>query len=130
MLLTLGAAMAGLVMRQTRAAMLEVMSTDYVRTARAKGARQTRVILHHGLPNAFIPVLTVVGLQFGALLGGAVITENIFSLPGLGSMMVDAIFNRDFPAVQGAILMIVTGILLLNALIDIVYYLVDKRIVR
>ncbi len=128
--LTLGAAMAGLVMRQTRASMLEVMSADYVRTARAKGAREARVILHHGLPNAFIPVLTVVGLQFGTLLGGAVITESIFSLPGLGSMVIDAIFNRDFPAVQGAILVIVTGVLLLNAIIDVVYYLVDKRIAR
>jgi peptide/nickel transport system permease protein len=128
--LTLGAAMAGLVMRQTRASMLGVMSTDFIRTARAKGATNARVIIRHGLPNASIPILTVVGLQFGTLLGGAVIIENIFSLPGLGSMIVDAIFNRDFPVVQGGVLTVVIGVLILNVLIDLAYFLIDKRITR
>lgn len=128
--LTLGAAMAGLVMRQTRASMLGVLSTDFIRTARAKGATNARVIIRHGLPNASIPILTVVGLQFGTLLGGAVIIENIFSLPGLGSMIVDAIFNRDFPVVQGAVLTVVIGVLILNVLIDLAYFLIDKRITR
>jgi peptide/nickel transport system permease protein len=128
--LTLGAAMAGLVMRQTRASMLGVLSTDFIRTARAKGATNARVIIRHGLPNASIPILTVVGLQFGTLLGGAVIIENIFSLPGLGSMIVDAIFNRDFPVVQGGVLTVVIGVLILNVLIDLAYFLIDKRITR
>ncbi|MFO1161291.1 MAG: ABC transporter permease [Reyranellaceae bacterium] len=128
--LTLGAAMAGLVMRQTRASMLGVLSTDFIRTARAKGASNARVIVRHGLPNASIPILTVVGLQFGTLLGGAVIIENIFSLPGLGSMIVDAIFNRDFPVVQGGVLAVVVGVLILNVLIDLAYFLIDKRITR
>lgn len=128
--LTLGAAMAGLVMRQTRASMLGVLSTDFIRTARAKGATNARVIVRHGLPNASIPILTVVGLQFGTLLGGAVIIENIFSLPGLGSMIVDAIFNRDFPVVQGGVLTVVIGVLILNVLIDLAYFLIDKRITR
>lgn len=128
--LTLGASMAGLVMRQTRASMLGVLSTDFIRTARAKGATNARVIVRHGLPNASIPILTVVGLQFGTLLGGAVIIENIFSLPGLGSMIVDAIFNRDFPVVQGGVLTVVVGVLILNVLIDLAYFLIDKRITR
>jgi peptide/nickel transport system permease protein len=126
--LTVGAGLAGLVMRQTRAAMLEVLSADYIRTAKAKGARDRRVLLHHALPNAAIPVVTVVGLQVGALMGGAVVTETVFSLPGLGSMMVNGIFERDFPSVQGAILVVVLCILLLNLLIDVSYQLLDKRI--
>ena len=128
--ITVGAGLAGLVMRQTRASMLQVLSSDYIRTARAKGARRLRVVLHHALPNASIPVVTVVGLQVGALLGGAVVTETVFSIPGLGSMMVNGIFERDFPSVQGAILVVVLCILLLNLLIDLSYKYLDKRIAR
>jgi len=126
--LTVGGAMAGLVMRQTRTSMLGVLSADYIRTARAKGATETRVVIGHALRNAMIPILTIVGLQVGTLLGGAVVTETVFSLPGLGRMIVDGIFARDFPAVQGAILVVVIGILLLNLLIDISYRLLDRRI--
>jgi peptide/nickel transport system permease protein len=126
--LTLGLSMAGLVMRQTRASLLEVLSADYVRTARAKGAFEPRVVFHHALRNALVPVITVTGLQISTLLGGAVIVETVFSMPGLGRMIVDGIFERDFLAVQGAILAIVLGILLLNVLIDILYHAIDPRI--
>jgi peptide/nickel transport system permease protein len=128
--LTVGGAMAGLVMRQTRASMLEVLTADFIRTARAKGGGDLRVLMLHAMRNALIPIITVVGLQVGTLIGGAVVTETVFSLPGLGRMMVDGIFGRDFPAVQGAMLVVVIGILLLNMLIDISYRVVDKRIAR
>ncbi len=128
--ITLGTILAGLILRQTRTSMLSVLSADFVRTARAKGLSERRVILRHALRNALIPIVTVVGLQMGALLGGAAITESIFSIPGLGQMVVDGIFNRDFPAVQGAILVIVTSILLLNLIIDIAYSWIDKRVLR
>lgn len=128
--ITLGTILAGLILRQTRTSMLAVLSADYVRTARAKGLSEPRVILRHALRNALIPIVTVVGLQMGALLGGAAITESVFSLPGLGQMVVDGIFNRDFPAVQGAILVIVTFILVLNLTIDIIYAWIDRRVSR
>jgi peptide/nickel transport system permease protein len=128
--ITLGTILAGLILRQTRTSMLTVLSADFVRTARAKGMNERRVILRHALRNALIPIVTVVGLQMGALLGGAAITESIFSIPGLGQMVVDGIFNRDFPAVQGAILVIVTFILFLNLIIDIAYSWIDKRVLR
>jgi peptide/nickel transport system permease protein len=128
--ITLGSTLAALVMRQTRSAMLEVMSADYIRTARAKGGREPRVIFHHALRNALLPVITVVGLQVGTLLGGAVVTETVFSLSGLGRMIVEGIFQRDFPAVQGAILVIVFGILVVNMLTDVSYFVLDKRIRR
>lgn len=128
--ITLGTVMAGLILRQTRTSMLAVLSADYVRTARAKGLGETRVILRHALRNALIPIVTVVGMQMGALLGGAAIAESVFSLPGLGQMVVDGIFNRDFPAVQGAILVIVTFILFLNLTVDIVYAWIDRRVSR
>ena len=128
--ITLGTVMAGLILRQTRTSMLAVLSADYVRTARAKGLGEGRVILRHALRNALIPIVTVVGMQMGALLGGAAIAESVFSLPGLGQMVVDGIFNRDFPAVQGAILVIVTFILFLNLTVDIVYAWIDRRVSR
>jgi peptide/nickel transport system permease protein len=128
--ITLGGTLAALVMRQTRASMLEVLAADYIRTARAKGAREPRVILLHGLRNALLPVVTVVGLQIGTLLGGAVVAETVFSLSGLGRMIVEGIFQRDFPAVQGAILVIVFGILFVNVLTDVSYFVLDKRIQR
>ena len=126
--ITIGTAQAALVMRQTRTAMLQVMSQDYVRTARAKGASEIRVVFGHALRNSLIPVITVIGLQMGALIGGAVVTETVFSLPGLGRMIVDGIFERDFPVVQGAILVVVLGVLIVNLLTDLSYTLVDRRV--
>ncbi|CAH1670144.1 MAG: ABC transporter permease [Chelatococcus sp.] len=126
--ITIGTAQAALVMRQTRAAMLGVLLQDFIRTARAKGAGERRVIVRHALRNAMMPVVTVIGLQMGALIGGAVVTETVFSLPGLGRMIVDGIFERDFPVVQGAILVVVVGVLVINILTDLSYALLDKRV--
>lgn len=126
--LTVGTSYAAIVMRQTRASMIETLSQDYIRTARAKGAGEWRVIVEHGLRNALIPIVTVVGLQFGGLIGGSIITETIFALPGLGRMMTDAIFERDYPVVQGAILVVLVGVIIVNIVTDIVYFLLDKRV--
>ena len=126
--LTVGTSMAAIIMRQTRSSMLEVISQDYIRTARAKGLPESQVILSHALRNAMNPVVTVAGLQFGALMGGAVVTETIFSLPGLGRMIVNGIFDRDFPAVQGAMLAIVLGVTLVNLVTDLIYVALDKRL--
>jgi peptide/nickel transport system permease protein len=126
--LTIGTAMAALVMRQTRTSMLQVLSQDYVRTARAKGVGETRLVLHHALRNALIPVVTVIGLQTGSLVSGAVVTETIFSLPGLGRMVVEGIFERDLAPVQAGILVIVAGVLVVNLLTDLSYAALDKRI--
>ncbi len=126
--ITIGMAMAGTVLRQTRTAMLQVLSQDYIRTARSKGAGEYLVVMRHALRNALIPVATVVGLQTGALLGGAIVTEAVFSLPGLGSMVVSGIFGRDFPVVQGAISAIVIMVLLVNLLTDLLYAALDPRI--
>lgn len=126
--ITIGTAQAALVMRQTRAAMLGVLLQDFIRTARAKGAGERRVIIRHALRNAMMPVVTVIGLQMGALIGGAVVTETVFSLPGLGRMIVDGIFERDFPVVQGAILVVVVGVLVINILTDLSYAFLDKRV--
>lgn len=126
--LTIGTAFAALIMRQTRASLLQVMSQDYIRSARAKGLSESAVLIRHGLRNALIPVLTVIGLQIGALLGGAVVTETVFSLPGLGRMMVEGIFQRDFPVIQGAILFIVLCVIVVNLLTDLLYAWLDPRI--
>lgn len=126
--LTVGTAMAALVMRQTRTAMLEALSQDYVRTARAKGQSETVTVLRHALRNALNPIVTVVGLQFGALMGGAVVTETIFSIPGLGRLVVDGIFNRDLAVVQGAILTIVFCVVVINLLTDLLYAWLDPRV--
>jgi len=126
--LTVGMAMSALVMRQTRTAMLQILSQDFIRTARAKGVSETRVVLRHALRNALIPVITVIGLQTGALVGGAVVTETVFGMPGLGRMVVEGIFERDFAAVQGAILVIVIGVLAVNLLTDLCYAVLDRRI--
>lgn len=126
--ITVGTAMAAFVMRQTRAAMIQVLSQDYIRTARAKGVSNRDVILHHALRNCLIPVTTVVGLQVGTLIGGAVITETIFSLPGLGRLIVDGIFARDFPVVQGAILIVVFFVLIVNLVTDLIYTALDPRV--
>lgn len=126
--LTIGTAFAALVMRQTRASMLQVLSMDYVRTARAKGLSEGLVLIRHALRNALIPIITVIGLQVGALLGGAVVTETVFALPGLGRMLVDGIFQRDFPVIQGAILFIVIAVFLVNLLTDMLYRVLDPRV--
>lgn len=126
--ITIGTTMAALVMRQTRTAMLQVLGEDFIRTARAKGAGEVRIIILHALRNALIPVVTVVGLQTGALVSGAVVTETIFSLPGLGRMLVEGIFERDIAPVQAAILIIVLGVLLVNLFTDLAYVVLDRRI--
>jgi len=125
---TLGIALMASVMRMTRSGMLEVMHQDYIRTARAKGALERRVIFNHAFRNAMLPVLTIIGLQFGALLGGAVVIEQIFSLPGMGRLGLDAIFIRDFPVVQGVVLVITLSYLLVNLLVDLLYGVLDPRI--
>ena len=114
--------------RQTRSAMLEVLSEDYVRTARAKGLPPQRVIGLHALRNALIPVVTVIGLQVGVLLGGAVLTETIFAWPGIGKWMVESISRRDYPAVQGGLLLIAAIVMIVNLLVDLLYGLINPRI--
>jgi peptide/nickel transport system permease protein len=126
--LMIGAGLSALILRQTRGSMLQVLSQDYIRTARAKGASPLRVIVEHALRNALIPIVTVIGLQFGGLIGGVVITEMIFSLPGLGRMIVEGIFERDFAPLQAAILVVVVGTLLVNLITDLAYALLDKRV--
>jgi peptide/nickel transport system permease protein len=126
--ITLGTAMAAVVMRMTRSSLLEVLQLEFVRTARAKGLGERPVLLRHALRNALIPVVTVVGLQAGALLGGAIITETIFALPGVGRLLVDAIFQRDFPIVQGVVLFLALNFLLVNLLVDLAYAWLDPRI--
>ncbi len=126
--ITLGAAMAAATMRMTRSAMIEVLSADYIRTARAKGAPPRRVVWRHALRNAMLPVVTLIGLQMGQLLGGVVITESVFSWPGVGKLTVDAIFARDYPVVQGAILVTATLFVLINLGTDLLYVLLDPRL--
>lgn len=126
--LTIGTSFAGLIMRQVRSAMLQVLSEGYIRTARAKGLDERSVYLRHAFRSALVPVVTVIGLQVGSLLGGAVVVETVFSIPGLGRLMVDSIYSRDYPAIQGAVLLSVLCVLLVTLLVDIVYTLVDPRI--
>lgn len=126
--LTLGTALAALIMRQTRASVLNVLGEDYVRTARSKGLSDRRVLLGHVLRNALIPVATITGLQIGKVLSGAVIVETVFSLPGIGELVVTAIFARDYPVVQACVLLIVILIMAVNVVVDIVYTLLDPRI--
>ncbi|MCZ2839872.1 ABC transporter permease [Modestobacter sp. VKM Ac-2985] len=125
---TLAAFSTALISRMTRASMLEVLGQDYVRTAEAKGAPPITVILRHGLRNAFIPILTVISLQFGALLGGAVLTETVFGWPGIGRLLVDSIGARDFAVVQGIVLVYAAAFILLNVIVDVLYVVVDPRI--
>ncbi|MBI5813807.1 ABC transporter permease [Allomeiothermus silvanus] len=126
--LTLGTALAGALARFTRNSMLEVLSQDYVRTARAKGLAGRVVIYKHALRNAAIPVVTVLGLQLGGLLGGAVVTEQVFSIPGFGRLVVDSVFNRDFPVLQAVVLFSAIAVFLVNVLIDLLYAAIDPRI--
>jgi peptide/nickel transport system permease protein len=108
--------------------MLEVLGQDYVRTARAKGLAEPRVLAVHALRNAALPVVTVLGLQFAQLLGGAVVTETIFAWPGIGRLVVEAIFNRDFPIVQGVVLVVSLVFVVVNVLVDVAYVVIDPRI--
>ena len=124
----LGNAIAAVLMRHTRSAMLQVLSSDYVRTARAKGVRERDVILKHALRNALIPIITLGALEFGTLLSGAVLTEQVFSIPGFGKLIVDAVFNRDYPVVQGVVLVTATVYIVLNLLADVLYVLINPRL--
>jgi peptide/nickel transport system permease protein len=117
-----------IIMRMTRSSMLEVIRQDYIRTARAKGQKESKIIFKHALKNALIPVITVIGLQFGMLLGGAILTEAIYAIPGLGRFMVDAIARRDFPVIQGGVLLIALSFSFVNLMVDVLYSYVDPRI--
>jgi peptide/nickel transport system permease protein len=124
----LGVGPMALLDRTTRAAVLDVLNADYVRTARSKGMTETRVVEWHVLRNALVLVITTIGLQFGSLMGAAVVVEKLFSWPGVGSLLVDSVFQRDIPTVQGCILLIVTFFLVINTLIDLAYVAIDPRI--
>ncbi|MCC7272099.1 MAG: ABC transporter permease [Alphaproteobacteria bacterium] len=124
----LGVSPMALLARTTRAAVLDVLNADFVRTARSKGMNEYRVVTWHVVRNALVLVLTTIGLQFGSLMGQAVVVEKLFSWPGLGSLLVDSVFQRDIPAVQGSILVIVLFFLVINTLVDIAYVIIDPRI--
>jgi peptide/nickel transport system permease protein len=126
--ITLGTAVAAIVTRQMRSSLLEVLSQDYIRTAWAKGLREVAILRHHALKNGLIPVVTVVGLRIGTLLGGAIITETVFALPGVGRLIVDSIFQRDFPLVQGVVLFLALTFMAVNLLVDLTYAWLDPRI--
>jgi ABC-type dipeptide/oligopeptide/nickel transport system permease component len=127
---TLGSVLIGPIARLTRTAVLEVLGADFVRTARAKGLRETTVVLHHALRNALIPVVTLIGLQAAFLLGGAVVTETMFAWPGVGRLAVGAIVSSDFPTAQGAIMILAVAFLLINLLVDVLYAYLDPRVQR
>jgi peptide/nickel transport system permease protein len=126
--LVLGTGLAAVLMRQTRNAMIEVLSADYVRTARAKGLAQKAVVVRHALRNGLIPVVTILGLQMGALMSGAVVTEQIFVVPGFGRLIVEAVFTRDYPLVQGVVLITASAYVLINLLVDVSYSVLNPRI--
>ncbi|MCC6314506.1 MAG: ABC transporter permease [Thermomicrobiales bacterium] len=126
--ITLGMALTAVIMRMTRSSLLESLSQDYVRTARAKGLVERRVVIRHGLRNALLPIVTVVGLQVGNLLAGAVITEYIFAIPGIGRLIVDSVFARDYPVMQGVVLLSVIGFIASNLVADLLYASLDPRI--
>lgn len=126
--ITLGTALAAILSRMVRATLLEVLDEDYVRTARAKGLGELQVVLRHGLPNAMLPILTLLGLQLGTLLGGAVITETVFAWPGVGQLSVEAIQRRDYPLLQACVLVISVAYVAVNTLTDVLYGWLDPRI--
>ena len=125
---TLGYGAAGIIARLVRSSMLEVLRNEYVTTARAKGLADVFVVYRHALRNALIPVITIVGLQFGALLGGTVVIETVFARQGIGRLLVNAILYKDFPLVQGAVLLTASAYVLVNLLVDLAYALADPRI--
>ncbi|MCY3978539.1 MAG: ABC transporter permease [Chloroflexi bacterium] len=125
---TIGLTSAGFVARLTRSAMLEVMNSDYVRTARAKGLYERSVIWKHAMRNAMLPIITLQGLQFGSILGGAVITERVFSYPGMGAWLLDGILERDYSVVQGGIIFVALAYVLMNLLVDTLYHVIDPRL--
>jgi ABC-type dipeptide/oligopeptide/nickel transport system permease component len=127
-IITLGAQSMGLVARMTRSGMLEVLRQDYIRTARAKGLPERIVIYVHAFKNALIPVVTVVGLRFGGLLAGTVLVESVFAVPGIGRFMVEAVLIRDYPVVQGTVLVVAVSFVFINLLVDLLYGLIDPRI--
>jgi peptide/nickel transport system permease protein len=126
--LILGTGLAAVIMRQTRSSMLDALSADYIRTAEAKGLPPRSVIGRHALRNSLIVVVTIVGLQLGALISGAVVTERIFALPGFGKLTVDSVFQRDYPVIQGVVLITATAYIVINLLVDLLYSLIDPRI--
>ena len=125
---TLAAASITIIARLTRSTMLEALGQDFVRTARAKGVAESGVLLRHGLKNALIPIVTVVGVQAGYLLGGAVLTETVFAWPGVGTLMVQGILARDFPLVQGCVLVVALAFAVINLAVDLLYAWLDPRI--
>jgi peptide/nickel transport system permease protein len=126
--LTLAAVQIGFIARMTRSAMLEVLQQDYIRTARAKGLPWNVVVVRHGLPNAFVAILTVIGIIAGSLLGSAVVVEQVFSLPGVGRLIIDAVLSRDFPVIQGGLLFLALIYLLINLIVDLLYAFADPRV--
>jgi peptide/nickel transport system permease protein len=126
--IVLGVVNSALILRFTRASMLDVLGEDHIRTARAKGVSEARVVLHHALRNALIPVVTVLGLTFALLIGGAIVTETVFGLPGIGNLVVSAVLRRDYPVIQGALLVIAGLYVLINLLIDLLYLAIDPRV--
>ena len=128
--LTLGTATAAMITRMSRSSMLDVLGCEYVRTARAKGVPERRVTFHHALRNALIPVVTVAGVQLGYIVGGIVVVEDVFTLPGVGRLLLDAIFQRDYPVVQGVILLLAAAFMTLNLAVDLLYALIDPRLRR
>jgi len=126
--LILGTGLSAVIMRQTRSSMLDALSTDYVRTAEAKGLRPSAVIGRHALRNSLIVVVTIVGLQLGGLISGAVVTEQIFGLPGFGKMTIDAVFQRDYPVIQAVVLVTATSYIVINFVVDLLYSLIDPRV--
>ncbi len=126
--IALGVPNSSLIIRFTRSSLLDVLGNDYIRTARAKGLRGRAVVFRHALRNALVPILTVVGLTFAALMGGAVVTENVFSLPGIGQLVVSSVLRRDYPVIQGVVLMVATAYVVINLAVDLLYFAVDPRV--
>jgi peptide/nickel transport system permease protein len=126
--IALGVVSSALILRFTRASMLDVLGDDFIRTARAKGLGERKVVMKHALKNALIPILTIIGLTAAVLISGAVVTETVFGLPGVGNLVVSAVLRRDYPVIQGALLVIAALYVLINFAIDMLYLLVDPRV--
>ena len=126
--IVLGIVNSALILRFTRASMLDILGEDYIRTARSKGMRERRVVLRHALKNAAIPIITVIGLTFALLVSGAVVTERVFNIPGMGNLVVSAVLRRDYPVIQGTLIVVASLYVLINLLTDLAYLLVDKRV--